>query len=321
MGMDLSIIIVNWNSRDYLKKCIASILSEMRDVEFEIVVIDGASFDGCDKMLREYYPQVRFIQSERNLGFAKANNEAFKLSCGRHLLFLNPDTEIEGDSVQVLLNHLESLPGAGCVGPRLLNTDKSIQTSCIRKFPTILNQVLDAEVLKKWFPLSGLWGMAPLFDRFETPVEVDAVSGACLMINRSVFKAVGSFSVDYFMYAEDIDLCYKIRKAGWKSYFVPMAAIIHHGGGSSSKNDVNTFSSIMMVESRWRFFRKTHSIQYSGFYRFAMFIAAIIRTGVMLVIWPALAVHGKASLIEAPLKKWIGIMRWTFGIENWVKKY
>jgi len=319
--MDLSIIIVNWNSRDYLQKCIASILAVIHGIKFEIVVIDSASFDGCDEMLRQCYPQVRFIQSDQNLGFAKANNEGFKVSRGRNLLFLNPDTELKGDAVQALLRPLESLPNAGAVGTKLLNTDRSIQTSCIQSFPAIVNQILDSEALRQRFPRSRLWGMSPLFEQSAMPAEVDAISGACLMIKRSVFEAVGMFSTDYFMYSEDIDLCFKVWKAGWKTYYVPTANVIHHGGVSSSQSSVNTFSSVMMLESRWRFFRKTKPPIYCKIYRLAMFSSSLIRIGLLLLSWPIMRLRRENSSIEFALKKWGARLRWTLGLEKWVKSY
>lgn len=321
MTMDLSIIIVNWKSKNYLRKCIGSILRHTQGVELEIIVIDSGSFDGCENMLRKVCPQALFIQSDQNIGFAKANNEAFKISCGRYLLFLNPDTEIKGNSIQLLIRQLESLPHAGVVGPLLLNTDMSIQTSCIRKFPTLLNQVLDIKGLKRLFPMSVLWGIAPLFNRLGSSVEVDAISGACIMISRLVFESVGMFSTDYFMYSEDIDLCYKIRQAGLKTYYVPDAMVVHHGSGSSSISNFSTFSCVMMVESRIRFFRKTRSWWYCLLYRFSIIMVGIIRIGVMLAIFPALMLCGKSSVIKSPLKKWIAIMRWAIGFEKWVKNY
>ena len=319
--MDLSIIIVNWNSRDYLRKCIDSILAMIYGIEYEIVVIDSASFDGCDEMLRQCYSQVRFIQSDQNLGFAKANNEAFKVSRGRNLLFLNPDTELEGDAVQALLSHLKFLPNAGAVGAKLLNTDLSIQTSCIQSFPTLLNQILDSEVLRQRFPRFRLWGTARLFEKFATTAEVDAISGACLMIKRSVFESVGMFSTDYFMYSEDIDLCFKIWKAGWKIYYVPTAQVIHHGSGSSSQSSVNTFSSVMMLESRWRFFRKTRPPIYCKIYRLAIFSSSLIRIGLLLLAWPITILRREGSSIEFALKRWGARLRWTLGLEKWVKSY
>jgi len=319
--MDLSIIIVNWNSKDYLLKSIAAIEAETNGIEFEIVVIDSGSFDGCDEMLREVYPHVLFIQSDRNLGFAKANNEAFKVSRGRNLLFLNPDTEIEGLAIETLYYQLSSLPNAGIVGGTLLNSDRSIQESCIRAFPTVLNQVLDSHMLRGLFPRARLWGIEPLLARNGAPKGVDAVSGACLMVKRSVFESVGMFSTDYFMYSEDIDLCLKVRKAGLNTYYVPRAVVVHHCGASSSQASVNTFSSVMMLESRWRFFRKTRSLWYSRFYRAAMFAACIVRIGLVLFVWLARRLLGREPSSRAILTKWMARLRWTLGGERWVKNY
>src|SRR3990170_4357170 len=198
--MDLSIVIVNWNSKEYLRKCINSILAETHGIEFEIVVIDNASFDGCDEMLRRHYPQVRFIQSERNLGFAKANNAAFHTTCGRDILFLNPDTELVNSAVAIMLKYLRQLPNAGAVGCKLLNWDKTVQTSCVQSFPTILNQLLASELLRTLWPKSSLWGNAPLFGDCNGPEEVEAISGACVMMNRTLFKQSILFSKTNLMY-------------------------------------------------------------------------------------------------------------------------
>ena len=319
--VDLSIIIVNWNSKDYLLKSIASIEAATQGIEFEIVVIDAASYDGCDEMLHINFPNVRFIQGVKNLGFAKANNEAYSAARGSTLLFLNPDTEIEGSAIETLYHQLNALPNAGIVGPKLLNSDRSVQQSCIRAFPTILNQVLESDALRKLFPRSRLWGMKPLLSGNELAKEVDAVSGACLMIKRSVFESVGMFSTDYFMYSEDIDLCLKVRKAGLNTYYIPTAVVVHHGGASSSQISVNTFSAVMMLESRWRFFRKTRSLWYSRLYRIAMFGTSIVRIGLVLFVWPARGLCGRESWVEPVLKKWMARLRWTLGGERWVKNY
>lgn len=319
--IDLSIIIVNWNSKDYLKKCITSILDNTHKIEFEIIVIDSGSFDGCGEMLQQHYPQVHFIQSNENLGFARANNKAFKASNSRVLLFLNPDTELVNAGIEKLLCELNTLPNAAIVGPKLLNSDRTVQTSCIRVFPNILNQILSAEVLMKLFPRSRLWGIAPFFDNPERPIDVNAISGACLMIKRSFFETVQLFCEDYFMYSEDIDLCYKVRKAGWKSYYVPTAVIIHHGGGSSSQSKVNTFSDVMMLESRWRYFRKNRTIGYGHLYRFAICGASLFRIVLLSIMWPIFKVWGNAAFVEKVLSKWTARLRWAMGFENWVDDY
>jgi len=320
--MDLSIIIVNWNSKEYLLKSIASVEAETNEIEFEIIVIDGGSFDGCDKALQEHFPRVLFIQSDKNLGFAKANNEAYKASTGRHLLFLNPDTEVRGHAIKALSDHLGALPDAGIVGPKLLNSDGSVQESCIRAFPTILNQILESDFLRAIFPDAGLWGMKPLHSSDNAAKKVEAVSGACLMIKKSVFERVGLFSSDYFMYSEDIDLCLKVRNAGLYTYYIPKAIVVHHGGGSSnSQSRENTFSSVMELESRWRFFRKTRSMWYSGIYRVAMFIVCMVRVAVVLLVWPVCRMLGKKFSGKAVLKKWMANLRWTIGGERWVKNF
>jgi GT2 family glycosyltransferase len=163
--------------------------------------------------------------------------------------------------------------------------------------------------------------MAPLFEGIDEPVEVDAVSGACLMVKRSVFERIGMFSSDYFMYSEEIDLCFKMQATGWKTYFIPTAIVIHFGGASSSQSSVNAFSSVMMLESRWRFFRKTRSVWYCGLYRLAIFIAGVIRIALVLLMWPVYRLLGKRSSLMIVLKKWTARLRWTLGGESWVKKY
>jgi GT2 family glycosyltransferase len=290
-------------------------------MEFEIVVIDNASFDDCDKMLQQCYPQVRFIQAERNLGFAGANNAAFKMSSGRNILFLNPDTETEGTAIETLHHELDSMPNAGVAGTKLLNSDRSIQTSCIQSFPTILNQLFDSNVLRNLFPRARLWGMKPLFTGDGVPAEVDAVSGACLMIKRAVFESVGMFCTDYFMYSEDIDLCLRVQETGWKAYYVPTAVVVHHAGGSSSKESGNAFSSVMMLESNWRYFKRRRPLWYCWLYRIAMFSASVMRVALVFLAWPILGLQGGRHSPRNTINKWTARLRWTLGLEKWVKNY
>lgn len=319
-AMDLSIIIVNWNSKEFLRDCLASIEAQTEGISYEIIVIDSGSFDGCDQMLRECFLQVRFIQSESNVGFARANNMAFGVSVGECILFLNPDTTLVGPAVNVMLQHLKALPDAGAVGCRLLNADGSIQSTCVRAFPTIVNQFFESEILRRWFPRSQLWGMRTLFQETENPREVDAVSGACLMIKRAVFESIGQFSEDYFMYSEDIDICYKARHARSKTYYVPTAVIVHFGGKSTSKRGVSNFVSVMMLESRWRFFVKTRSLAYGRLFRLSIVFASIARIGMAVLVWPFSLVCGGGTSIEGVIKKWTAKLRWTVGGESWVKR-
>lgn len=318
--MELSIIIVNWNSVDFLKKCIASIKTETHGLNYEIVVIDSGSFDGCDRMLNENFPEVRFIQSEQNLGFARSNNLAFNVSLGRCVLFLNPDTEIVGPAITKMYGCLNALPKAGAVGCRLLNSDRSIQTSCIQSFPNILNQVLDSECLRSRWPKSVLWGMSVLLEDADEPQVIEAISGACIMLERAVFERVGLFSGDYFMYVEDLDLCYKIRKFGHVNYFVADATVIHHGGGSSQEATSN-FAVVMMRESMWKFLQKTRGSFYGVLYRLSMFLCAIMRLGVLAGRRQIVRRNpGYKDIYDESIQKWLAVLRWSLHREELINR-
>src|SRR3990172_4683046 len=265
--MDLSIIIVNWNSAKYLRPCLASIYKHTRGLTFEIIVVDNASYDGSADIVRDEYPDVIFIQSERNLGFARANNLGYRQSSGSALLFLNPDTELVNDALARMVTYLNSSATVGAVGCRLLNSDLSLQTSCIQAFPTLWNQLLDAELLRRILPAWKLWGMSALSHYNGKPLEVEVVSGACIMVNRAVFEAVGPFSEEYFMYADDVDLCYLIKTAGYSVQYVGDATVIHHGGKSSASREESQFAAVMQRESRARFFRKRRGELFFWLYR------------------------------------------------------
>jgi len=315
--MDLSIIIINWKSAQYLQQCLHSIYLNTRGIDFEIIVVDNASFDGCGEMLVREYPAVIFIQSEQNLGFARGNNLAVSYSGGDVLLFLNPDTEIHGPALTLLLEMIRSLPDAGAAGARLLNSDATVQDSCIQPFPTISNQLLDADLLRRSFPSARIWGMTSLLASARTPQVVEAVSGACLITHRRVFQQVGGFSEDYFMYYEDTDYCLKVSNAGWKNYFVPNAVITHYGGKSSGDS---RFSAVMMAESAWRFFLKQRGLPYARLFRASLAAKALSRCSLLAVL--ALAKQkNRPGWTTARFRKWAYVLRWCVGAEPWATSY
>lgn len=309
--MDLSIVIVNWNSVQYLGPCLDAVLQHTHGIRCEIIVIDSGSFDGSAELLRQRYPSVRFIQSRDNLGFAGANNLACRSASGEHLLFLNPDTQVSAGSVQLMLDHLRSHPGAGAVGVRLLNSDGSLQSSCIQPFPTILNQLLSSDYLRERWPLSALWGMKPLFASEPRPATVDVVSGACVMVRRNAFDDVGQFSEEYFMYAEDLDLCHKLRQARYTNYCLPQASVLHHGGGSSD-NASSEFSVLMMRESIWRFLRKSRGVGYAAMYRVSTLVAALVRLLLLGAVYPLR--HGPSR--RGAMRKWAAVLAWSLKLKQ-----
>jgi len=268
-------------------------------------VVDNASPDRDVDVLVENFIDITLIKSPENLGFARANNLGFKHSTGDYLLFLNPDTKLNGPAINVMMERLESLKNAGVVGCRLLNGDLSVQTSCIQTFPTILNQALDAEVLRRRWPNSRLWGIAPLFSSGVEPVAVEVISGACMLMRRDVFEKIGMFSEDYFMYGEDIDLCYKAERAGYRNYYIGGATVIHYGGGSSmpERATVRKWESIML------YCVKNYGRWYAWRFRIVMTIVAIAR---VIVLFVSTVVSGRSRPEVgrfSPSKKWSAVLR------------
>lgn len=313
--MELSIIIVNWNSEKYIRQCLKSIYKNIKRINVEIIVVDNASYDGCKKILENEYPKVRFIQSEQNLGFAGANNLGFKYSAGKVVLFLNPDTEVIGTSIDNMYEHLITCKDSGAIGCKLLNADRSLQTSCVQPFPTITNQIFDIEWAKFHMKNLRLWGISPIYLLSDTPLAVEAVSGACLMIKRNIFEKVGLFSKDYFMYTEDLDLCYKITMSGYKVYYDSNSEIIHFGGGSTDTKRNSKFQNVLMRENIKTFMKKFYGKTYANCFQFAFVFNACIRTYTYILLS---IIRGKIPCNNT-LKKWINIYSWSLNQENWAK--
>ncbi len=234
-------------------------------------------------------------------------------------LQIRPDTEIVGATPELMVSALDSNPEAGIIGAKLLNSDHSLQTSCIQRFPTILNQALDLGFLMTAFPKLSLWGTAPLFEPHSEPVPVDVVSGACLMIRREVFEKTGGFSTCYFMYAEGADLCWKARKAGWKSYSLAGAEVIHHGGRSTPFKEETNVSSVMMRESRLRFMRESRGSAYAVIYQVSTALVAACRVLVLAAAFVTPLGKSRGRSFRYAFRKSAAIFRWAIGLESWVR--
>jgi GT2 family glycosyltransferase len=296
MPQFLSIIIVNWKSADYLKKCLNSIWANIK-MRYEIIVVDNASFDGSDEVAKACSSKIQFIQLHENVGFAKANNVGYQKSAGDLLLFLNPDTELRGNAVELMAAAHQIHVNAGIVGAILLNTDGTYQHVCVQPFPSILTQILDFDILQKRF-------FFRLLHSGKEHINVDIVSGACMMIKRSVFSQVGEFSNDYFMYGEDQDLCKKLILASYKNIICRDACIVHHGGKSSGKSS-RSFAAVQQKISKKIYFKKFKSKIYSQFYQGSIGCIAIIRLMIIFILY-----FVKPSLRNS-LPKWQSILMWA----------
>jgi N-acetylglucosaminyl-diphospho-decaprenol L-rhamnosyltransferase len=317
--LDLSIVIINWNSAAFVRKCLQSVYSGTKGCDFEVIVVDNASFDDCGEIVRNEFPAATFIGSTVNLGFAKANNLGAREAKGRNLLFLNPDTEVIGDAPVRMISFLDARPEAGIVGCRLLNTDLSLQTSCVQAFPSILNQALDTEHLRQAFPKLGLWGTQALLTG-DKPAEVEVVSGACLMIKATVFESVGQFSSNYFMYAEDADLCFKVKQAEWKNYYFGSVSVVHHGGRSSDRKPESNFASVMMRESLMEFMRLRRGSLYAVAYQASTVAVAVVRLLLLAVAFLFTLGGPRSESLRPAFAKWVKVLRWGLHMEAWSRQ-
>lgn len=272
--MDLSIIIVNWNTREYLERCLASVGPEIKRLaprNVEVVVVDNRSTDGSSDMVRRDFPSVRLIESEKNLGFAGGNNMALQSSVGEHLLLLNPDTEVFPGAIEGLLKYLEAHPRTGAVGPALLNPDGTLQASAYPA-PTLgreLWRLLHLDRLRRIssYPLL-MW-------RGEDSQQVDVIQGACLMTRREVLTQVGMLDEGFFMYTEEVDLCLRIRQAGWNIVWLPSLEVVHHGGQSTRQVPSDMF--LQLYRSKIRYFRKHQGASGALRYKAVLLLAIAAR--------------------------------------------
>jgi N-acetylglucosaminyl-diphospho-decaprenol L-rhamnosyltransferase len=255
--MDLSIIIVSWNVADLLRACLASILAAPTKLALEIIVVDSASSDSSVAMIQAQYPQVKLMAQTENLGFVKCNNIGLEASSGRHVLLLNPDTEIIGDALATMIAYLDSHTDVGIVGPHTLNTDRTTQ-STKRRFPTMTTGFFESTWLQDYAPKSLMdWYYAADVGDQATG-DVDWVQGSALMARRSVYEQIGGLDEGFFMFSEELDWCKRAKDAGWRVVYVGAAQIIHHGGKSTEQ--IASRKHIYFHQSKLRYFRKNYGL-------------------------------------------------------------
>lgn len=271
----LTIIIVNWNTRDILRDCLTSVYAQTQDVSFDMIVIDNASSDGSAEMIRTEFPQVILVENTENRGFAAANNQGMRIAKGQYVLLLNSDTLLLNGPIQKIIAFADQNSKAAVVGCRVLNPDRTLQPTCFM-FPSLLNLFLAATYLYKNFPKSRFFGRERMswWDRSDIR-EVDVVTGCFMLVRREAIEQVGMMDESFFMYAEETDWCYRFKQAGWTNMFYPNAQIIHLGGQSSKQVKV-----AMMVQVRraiLQFLKKNHGTFYFCIGRILVLVFFIFR--------------------------------------------
>ena len=252
---DLTIVIVSYNSLSFLKECLNSILSNPPGVGHEIIVVDNASADGTGEFVKKNYPEIILIPNNRNIGFAAANNRAIEKSCSKYVLLINSDCMVYKKSLGSLVEFMEKNPEVGIAGPKIVNSDGTIQFSC-RRFPSVFNAAAHT-ILTDIFPDNPFSKKYKLADiSRDNPFKVDWVSGSCMIIRRKALEDTGILDENYFMYVEDLDICYRMWQKNWEVYYYPEAEIMHYIAGSSDSGKIK--ASFRMQKSVFYFFWKNY---------------------------------------------------------------
>jgi len=234
---DLSISIVAFNSLKYLRDCIDSIYRFPPDPAYDLIVVDNASTDGTSKNIADDYPSVVLVSNKENAGFAAANNQAIKTTDSKYILLINSDCEVYKDSIDRLIEYMDKNLLVAAAGPKIINSDGSIQYSC-RSFPSFFSAAIHSVMVHIYpnNPVSRKYMMTGISR--DKPMSVDWVSGSCMMIRRKAIEETGLLDERYFMYVEDLDICYRMWKKGWEVHYMPDSEVLHHIGGSSRRRSI-----------------------------------------------------------------------------------
>ncbi len=267
MTYDLSIIIVTWNVVDYVRNCLKSILiTTSTSLNYEIIIVDNASTDNSVEVINHEFPQVKLIPNSCNSGFAQGNNQAISIAKGKYILFLNPDTILHNNAIEAMMDFLNEHENIGIIGPKLISEDGSIQLACARKFPSLLFRLTCDVMRLSSIPVIGerLKKILQYPYDYSVSQEVEAISGACMLIRGQLLKEIGGFGEVYIHGGEDLELCLRMKRAGWNNYYLREAEVTHFGGRSSqqAKSRVSVNSILSDQYFYIRSFGRTHGLVY-----------------------------------------------------------
>ena len=278
--LDLSIVIVNWNTQHVIVDCLESVLANLGELSAEVIVIDNASTDDSVQVITERFPKVQLIANDSNRGFAAANNQGMRIAGGQYVLLLNPDTVVLDDVFEKTLDYARRHPDVGVVGCQVMESAQVVQRTCFR-FPSPLNTLMWVSGALSWLPLSRIAGRAAYgpWNRLDER-EVDVVSGMFMLVRRDVIEQVGLMDEAYFVFAEEADWCYRFRSAGWRCVFAPIGRIMHVDGGSKSTEQASVKMYVEIQKSLLLFHRK-----HLGWSRWALTKFLFSTTMVTRLLW------------------------------------
>ncbi|MEM9773159.1 MAG: glycosyltransferase family 2 protein [Chloroflexota bacterium] len=304
----ISIIIVSWNTKGLLADCLDSLISLSNNLEIQgqgmqTVVVDNNSSDGTVEMLQEAYPWVELLDKKENLGFPAGNNVGFEQGKGEYLLMLNPDTIVHDNAIEKLIAYLDSHPNVGAVGARLLNPDGSLQESCYPK-PTLGREFWRLFHMDKLLP-HGVYDMNDWST--SEPREVDVIMGACILTRNSIMNTVGGLDEEFFMYSEEVDLCYRMQGSGWEIHWHPEALVTHLGGQSTKL--VKTEMFLRLYESKLLYFNKNHGRKAAKLYKIILFLSSLPRLVLIPLSWFSKSHNRRVSMKSLASQYWQLIQR------------
>jgi hypothetical protein len=281
-------------------------------LKYEIIIVDNCSTDGTLEMLEKDFSQCKMIINRCNLGFAKASNLAARYGSGRYILYLNPDTILKTNALLKMRDFLEKNEEYGAVGCKLLNTDGSIQYVCARTYPSPLKEFNELAMLNRIFPQSTIFDTSELNGwNHEDSRDIDCISGACMMMRVNLVNEMKGFDEEFFMYAEDVDLCYRIVKKGWKIYYLSDEIIIHYGGASAKKNQIKYFGTVEERRANYKFIRKHYGKLKAFEYRLAVFLGSIIRIIIVPLYVFYKSTFDKKIDMSDLLNKYFTLLHWS----------
>jgi len=288
--IDLSIIIVNYNTKEFLRNCLNSVVESTKNISYEIIVVDNASRDGSVEMIGKECPQVRLIANKQNVGFSKANNQGVKISKeSRYVLFLNSDTIVENKTLEEMINFMDFHKDAGAATCKLVMPNGQIDDAIHRGFPTPWNALCHFSGLARIFPKSRIFSGYNLgWMNLDKAHRIDALAGAFMLVRWSAGEEAKWWDEDYFFYGEDLDFCFMLKQKGWKIYYVPEFSIKHFkgvsGGIKSVSKNITTASEetkIRATKSRFNamriFYRKHYQDNYPWIVNFLVNIGISLR--------------------------------------------
>ncbi|MBN1764019.1 MAG: glycosyltransferase family 2 protein [Sedimentisphaerales bacterium] len=293
--MDVTIIIVNWNTRDILRDCLKSIYAQTRNITFEVIVVDNASADNSVQMIRTEFPQIILIENADNRGFAAGNNQGLEIARGRYVLLLNPDTIVLEGAIQKTVIFAEQHPKVAVIGIRNDRPGGRLIKNCFQ-FASVQNLIISSLGLHRLFPQSRFFGRERLlWWDYQSVREVDVVAGCCMLVRREAIDRAGMMDEAYFMYGEEMDWCWRFKKAGWKILYYPDARIIHYGGMSAAQNPVEMRAA--QQKSFLYFIKKRQGLFAMYIARYLFFVSGLVRLGYWGCRW--IFSFGETRMISA----------------------